>query len=51
MKIINVSIELVIDDNIDESDIPEYLNHQLYNDPEWFGEFGPENIISIKPWE
>lgn len=51
MKIIKISMELVIDDN-DITDsynaIADYLNDKLYTDPEFFGDFGPENIESVK---
>lgn len=33
---------------IDNEKIANYLNNKLYNDPEWFGGFGPENIVEIK---
>ena len=48
MKIVTISMELVIDDDIKESFIPEYLNDKLYTDPEFFGDFGPENIVEVK---
>lgn len=53
MKIIKISMELVIDDydnDITDSynGIADYLNNKLYNDPEFFGDFGPENIESVK---
>ncbi len=51
MKLVKVQIELVIDDDIKESFIPEYLNDKLYTDPEFFGDFGPENILSVKEFE
>ena len=59
MKVIKVSIELVIDDDdcrladgvYDKDCICDYLNSKLYSDPEWFGDFGPENIIEIKEFE
>jgi len=53
MKIVKVSIELVIDDDLDydKDRIANYLNNQLYTDPEWFGDFGPENIVEIKNFE
>jgi hypothetical protein len=35
--------------NLDE--ISNYLNDKLYNDPEFFGDFGPENILSVKEFE
>ena len=28
--------------------IANYLNDKLYTDPEFFGDFGPENIESVK---
>lgn len=50
MKLVKVSIELVIDNDIkDNYDmIADYLNDKLYTDPEFFGDFGPENIDSVK---
>lgn len=56
MKLVTVSIELGFDnfefeDKIDFSDkesIANYLSELLYEDPEFFGGFGPENIISVK---
>lgn len=47
MKIITISMELVIG-NIEDHDIPDYLNTKLYTDPEFFGDFGPENIVDVK---
>jgi hypothetical protein len=45
MKLIKISMELVIDDDIEDKDtIANYLNNKLYEDPEFFGDFGPENI-------
>jgi hypothetical protein len=32
---------------INKNDILSYLNKKLYQDPEFFGEFGPENLIKI----
>ena len=63
MKLVTVCIALVIDDNIDilndgnagdyysKTKIVNYLNDKIYNDPEFFGDFGPENIVSIKDIE
>jgi len=51
VKLVKVQIELVIDDDIKESFISEYLNDKLYTDPEFFGDFGPENILSVKEFE
>jgi hypothetical protein len=47
MKIVTISMELVIDEDMDESFIPQYLNDKLYTDPEFFGDFGPENIAGV----
>jgi hypothetical protein len=52
-----VQIELVIDDlecvdpYPDYEGIANYLNNKLYNDPEFFGDFGPENIVSINNFD
>jgi hypothetical protein len=56
MKLIKISMELIIDDddicemenntNIKDT-IAAYLNNKLYQDPEFFGDFGPENIETI----
>lgn len=50
MKVITISMELGIDDelNNDKDAIAQYLNNMLYMDPEFFGEFGPENIIEVR---
>jgi hypothetical protein len=48
MKLIKISMELVIDENMTDLDsIASYLNNKLYEDPEFFGDFGPENIEII----
>lgn len=59
MKLVKVEIELVIDDNIcdmvqgiyNKDCIAGYLNSKLYNDPEFFGDFGAENIATIQEFE
>jgi hypothetical protein len=50
MKLVKISMELVIDDEIsdDNNSIADYLNDKLYTDPEFFGDFGPENIESVQ---
>jgi hypothetical protein len=56
VKLVKVQIELIIDDDTCEmvegvynkDCIVDYLNSKLYNDPEFFGDFGPENIIDVK---
>jgi hypothetical protein len=49
MKIVTISMELVIDDDIsdDYERIADYLNDKLFHDPEFFGDFGPENITGV----
>lgn len=52
-------MELVIDDDTcqmidgvyNKDCIANYLNSKLYTDPEFFGDFGPENIIEVKDFE
>lgn len=64
MKIVKIEMELVIDDSVDilqdssingdyycKDKIADYLNVQMYKDPEFFGDFGPENIVSIGEFE
>jgi hypothetical protein len=53
MKIVKVSIELVVDNDLeyDKDRIANYLNNKLYTDPEWFGDFEPENIMEVKDFE
>ena len=46
MKLVTISIELIID-NTEDHLIHEYLNTKLYTDPEFFGDFGPENIKRV----
>jgi hypothetical protein len=51
MKLVKIEMELGIDDPDLENDydsIAQYLNDKLYNDPEFFGGFGPENISEVK---
>lgn len=53
MKLIKISMELVIDDDFggDKDRIADYLNDKLYSDPEFFGDFGAENIETIGEFE
>ena len=48
MKIVTINMELVIDEDVKDSFIHEYLNDKLNVDPEFFGEFTDENIVEIK---
>lgn len=54
MRVVTLCIDLVIDDNLttdNKDDIANYLTNMLYGDPDFFGEFGPENIVEVKEWE
>lgn len=64
MKIVTIKMELVIDEDVDvlndstttgdyynKDKIAEYLNNKLYTDPEFFGDFGEENIVEVKDFE
>ncbi len=54
MKLVKLQVELIIDDSDcgdSHEDMANYLNRMLYNDPEFFGEFGKENISSVSDWE
>ena len=45
-------MDLVIDNDMtDKYDIAIHLTDKLYSDPEFFGDFGEENIIEIKDFE
>lgn len=48
MKIVTIKMDLIIDDDmVDLDKITSYLNDKLYTDPEFFGDFGTENIEQI----
>ena len=53
MKVLTVSIDLVVDHDCgnDKHLMALFLNDKLYNDPEFFGDFGPENIVEVKDFE
>ncbi len=49
MKIVTIKMDLVIDeDTTDPYQAAIYLTEKLYHDPEFFGDFGEENIVEIK---
>lgn len=54
MKIVTLSVELAFEnvhegiDFNDKESIAEYLSNALYESPEFFGDFGPENITDVK---
>jgi len=53
MKIVTIQIELGIENMESEIDfsnkdnIADFLNRMMYEDPEFYGELGPENILQI----
>lgn len=55
MKLITIQMDLVIpSESVDVrslDSIAEFLNVKLYDDPEFFGDFGPENIIKVQDLE
>jgi hypothetical protein len=51
MKLVKITMELGIDDHLtsnDKEEIANYLTNMLYGDPDFFGEFGPENIVEVR---
>ena len=48
---VSVNINLVLPAEVvrsnDKEQIAAYLNDKLYKDPEFFGDFGPENVQII----
>lgn len=54
MKLVTITMQLGfdnLDSDIDFSnkeDIANYINNQLYECPEFFGDFGPENIEKVE---
>lgn len=53
MKLIKINMELIVPDDIggNKDAIVSYLNNMLNYDPEFFGDFGPKNIVEIKEFE
>ena len=55
MKMITINMDLIIGseecDTLSKDSIADYLNKKLYEDPEFFGDFGSENIIKISELE
>lgn len=54
MKLITISMQLGIENMEDEIDfndkesIADFLTDCLYRDPDFFGNFGAENIVEVK---
>lgn len=53
MRLVKVSIELVVPLTVapNPESICAYLNDMLWNDPEFFNDFGPENIVEVRDLE
>lgn len=51
IRVVTIQMGLAIPNNececINKNDILSYLNKKLYEDPEFFGEFGPGNLVKI----
>lgn len=51
IRVVTIQMELAIPNDdcecISKTDITDYLNKKLYEDPEFFGEFGQENIVKV----
>lgn len=53
LKVITINMELIIPEEVasTKDTISDYLNTMLYSDPEFIGDFGPENITNIGDFE
>lgn len=54
-SLVTLEIELAVPDadldkfgGLTKEGLADYLTRKLYEDPEWFGNFGPENIAKIE---
>ena len=51
IRVVTIQMDLAIPNNececVNKDDIVSYLNKKLYEDPEFFGEFGSENIARV----
>ena len=51
IRVVTIQMELAIPSDdcecLNRDDICNYLNKKLYEDPEFFGEFGSENIVKV----
>ena len=47
-RFIIIRMELAIPAHLEtKEEIADYLNTMLYDDPEFFGDFGEENVVEI----
>lgn len=47
-KLVQTSYPGLFTPQFDHNKIANYLNNKLHMDPEFFGEFGPENIVEVR---
>lgn len=51
IRVVTIQMDLAIPSEdckcLSKEGICNYLNIKLYEDPEFFGEFGPENIVKV----
>jgi hypothetical protein len=52
IRVITIQMDLAIPKDececVNKDNIVSYLNKKLYEDPEFFGDFGPENIVKVE---
>jgi hypothetical protein len=55
IRVVTIQMELAIPNDdchcLSKEDICNYLNIKMYEDPEFFGEIGPENIVKVASLE
>ena len=55
IRVVTIQMELAIPNEdcecLSRSEICNYLNIKMYEDPEFFGEIGPENIVKVDTLE
>lgn len=55
VRVITIQMELAIPTDdcecLSKNEICNYLNIKVYEDPEFFGEFVPENIVRVEALE
>lgn len=55
IRVVTIQMELAIPNDdcecLNMNDICNYLNKKLYEDPEFFGDFGTENIVRVDTLE
>lgn len=52
LKVVTITMHMVVSSEVcdvnSKDSICYYLNTKLYEDPEFFGEFVPDNIVEVK---